>query len=88
MFPIRALAEALDRKVPTIRSWERKGFLPQARVRAPRVDGILGHRLYSRAFIEGLQEIAEQERLYEVGVEIATTTFPARAVALMEKTNG
>jgi hypothetical protein len=85
VFPIRALARALDRGVTTIRAWETKQWLPKALVRAPRIDGVKGHRLYSRAFIEGVQKIAEEEGVMNRYADVSKTKFPQRAFALMRE---
>lgn len=92
-FPISALATALDRKVTTIYSWERKGWFPKARVRSQRVDDIQGHRLYSRAFIEGVVKIAKQEGLFNrtkngKAYPIEKTDFPERVAELMQEVHG
>jgi len=54
MFTIGALSEALGNKPVTVRSWELKGWLPEATYRTPKPKGeqvpgkaIRGKRLYS-----------------------------------------
>ena len=89
-FPISALAAALDRKVVTLYSWERKGWLPGAQFRSPRVDDVPGHRLYTRDFIEGLIGIAKSEGLLTRTPSggfppVDTTDFADLAADLMRK---
>lgn len=56
VFTISALAEALGKKIVTIRLWERKGYIPIApyRLRAKSLNGkkVDGNRVYSRPLIE------------------------------------
>lgn len=55
LFTISALAEALEKKVVTIRLWEKKGFIPGApyRLRSKVVNGtkVHGNRVYTRDLI-------------------------------------
>lgn len=55
LFTISALAEALEKKVVTIRLWEKKGFIPGApyRLRSKVVNGtkVNGNRVYTRELI-------------------------------------
>jgi hypothetical protein len=86
-FPISALAEALGRDRQTIYLWERNGWLPKPSVRSPRSDGVVGHRLYTRAFIEGIVRIAREEDVMKPFARVGATQFPVRAFALMEATS-
>ena len=56
VFTIGALAQALEKTIVTIRSWERKGYIPRApyRLRAKTLGGKKtgGNRVYTRALIE------------------------------------
>jgi len=62
LYPIGALAEALERRPVTIRTWEQNRWLPETPVR-----GKQQHRgrrrLYTRSMIEGLLQIAQEEGL-------------------------
>lgn len=67
-FTIGHLADALGRSPVTIRSWESKGALPKSPYRSPRPRGETlpgkekkGRRLWTRAQIEGILEIARTE---------------------------
>jgi hypothetical protein len=65
-FTIRHLAKALGRKEVTIRSWEKKGRMPQTpfRTAPPRNSNLataVGRRLWTREQIEGVVKIAEEE---------------------------
>lgn len=58
-FTIGALAAALGRDVITVRRWQTKGLLPEARFRMPDKNGIRGRRLYTRAQIEAILQVAD-----------------------------
>jgi len=67
-FTIRHLAKALGRKEVTIRSWEKKGRMPQTpfRTAPPRGSNLAqaaGRRLWTREQIEGIVQIAEEEKV-------------------------
>lgn len=85
LFPISALAQALRRKAVTMRKWETKGYLPEARYRSPG-EGKKQDRLYTRAQIEGLVAIAKAEGLMDPKkkLRIDQTRFPDRAHRLFE----
>jgi MerR HTH family regulatory protein len=79
-FEIRILAKQLRRKSNTMRAWHSSGFLPKARFHA------YGRRLYTRAQIEGLVRIAEEEGLLrDKRRNPATTHFPQRAKELFDR---
>jgi hypothetical protein len=56
LFTISAMALALDKKIVTIRLWEKKGYIPIApyRLRSKVLNGekVNGNRVYTRALIE------------------------------------
>lgn len=56
VFPISALAHALEKQVVTIRLWEKKGYIPIApyRLRSKTLNGVKvnGNRVYTRVLIE------------------------------------
>ena len=56
VFTIGALADALEKKIVTIRLWEKKGYIPAApyRLRSKSLNGekVLGNRVYTRELIE------------------------------------
>jgi len=66
-FTIGALATALGRKEVTIRMWETKGLMPHTPFRRPPPSNPLpgkaakGRRLWTRAQIEGVLRIAQEE---------------------------
>lgn len=65
-FHIGALAKALGKEPVTIRTWIRKGWLPKAKYSTPGVEGTFnnaGRRLWTRAQIEGILRIAQEEEL-------------------------
>jgi hypothetical protein len=79
-FPISSLAAALNRSVVTIRKWEGKGFIPKATFGTP--SKALGGRvrLYTRAQIVGLRDIAREEGLLDDLTKAVTKTqFAAMA---------
>lgn len=56
LFTIGALADALEKKIVTIRVWEKKGYIPMApyRLRSKQLNGkkVNGNRAYTRELIE------------------------------------
>jgi hypothetical protein len=73
-FEIGALAHALEKKVVTIRLWEKKGYIPAApyRLRSKMLNGkkVLGNRVYTRALVEiTLEEFAKRGLLGSARVE-------------------
>jgi hypothetical protein len=60
-FTIGALAKALNRKTVTLRLWEANGTIPVSLWRSPSEDYRGKQRLYSRAIIEAMVEIAREE---------------------------
>jgi hypothetical protein len=73
-FTVGALALALDKKVVTIRLWEKKGYIPGApyRLRSKTLNGkkVEGNRAYTRAQIEiCIQEFATRGLLGSARVE-------------------
>lgn len=56
LFTISALAQALEKKLPTIRLWETKGYIPIApyRLKSKELNGqkVQGNRVYTRELIE------------------------------------
>lgn len=68
MYPIGAMADALGVSVPTIRSWTKLGYIPQAPYRLPSnmiVGGqqAAGRRLYTAELIESVVEIFQKHGL-------------------------
>jgi len=67
LFTISALAQALEKKVVTIRYWEKKGFIPGApfRLRSKTINGskVNGNRVYTRDLIEIVIEEFQQRGL-------------------------
>jgi len=56
LFPIGAFAQALEKSVVTIRSWEKRGYIPAApyRLRSKTLQGkkVNGNRVYTRVLVE------------------------------------
>ena len=87
LFTIGALAKALGREVVTMRLWERTGRIPMAKHRAaPSRNGATGRRLYTRAQVEGLMRIANEEGILGKPRAKWTRGFTEKAVALWQRT--
>jgi hypothetical protein len=74
VFPISALAKALDKQIVTIRLWEKKGYIPIApyRLRSKSLNNkkVMGNRVYTRALIEiTIEEFAKRGLLGSARVE-------------------
>lgn len=74
VFTISALADALEKKIVTIRLWEKKGYIPIApfRLRSKNLNGqkVNGNRVYTRELIEiAIQEFDTRGLLGTARVE-------------------
>lgn len=74
VFTISALADALEKKVVTIRLWEKNGYIPIApyRLRSKMLQGkkVNGNRVYTRDLIEiAIEEFARRGLLGSARVE-------------------
>lgn len=74
LFTVSALALALEKKIVTIRLWEKKGYIPIApyRLRSKVINGekVLGNRVYTRELIEiTVEEFAKRNLLGSARVE-------------------
>lgn len=74
VFTISALAAALEKKIVTIRLWEKKGYIPAApyRLRSKSLNGqkVNGNRVYTRELIEiVIEEFAKRRLLGSARVE-------------------
>jgi len=74
VFTISALADALEKKVVTIRLWEKKGYIPTApyRLRSKKLNGnkVNGNRLYTRELIDiAIEEFGKRGLLGSARVE-------------------
>ncbi|GAA2322080.1 hypothetical protein GCM10010149_89010 [Nonomuraea roseoviolacea subsp. roseoviolacea] len=86
-YGINGLAHVLGRKADTLRKWEEKGWLPVPSIEFPGKDATdpksirYGkRRLYSRAQLLGLLQIAREEGILQKHSKpIKETNFPARA---------
>lgn len=83
-FTIGQLAEALGGRRPvTIRKWERTGVIPKPTYRKPSEDPRGQRRLYSRAQVEGIIRISEEEGVRQPYARtIADTEFTAKVTQL------
>lgn len=89
-FTIRHLAHALGRQPVTIRSWENKGKMPRTPYRSPTPErgslpnkAVKGRRLWTRAQIEGILKIAQEEGVILTG-KPPTTRFAHRVSELFQ----
>lgn len=79
------LALALRRKPVTIRAWESKGVIPKPTFRLPSEHPKGVRRLYTRAQVEGILRIAEEEGLMNGdNRSISKTAFSSRVIALFK----
>jgi hypothetical protein len=74
VFTIGALAEALEKKIVTIRLWEKKGYIPIApyRLRSKTLNDkkVNGNRVYTRELIEiAIEEFGKRRLLGAARVE-------------------
>ncbi|KUL44719.1 hypothetical protein ADL22_12305 [Streptomyces sp. NRRL F-4489] len=86
-YSIGHLSMALNRQPVTIRKWERTGIIPAPTfvVRGKTERG--NRRLYTRAQIEGMIRIAEEEGILHhegEGIQISATKFSERVAQLFE----
>jgi hypothetical protein len=90
-FTIGALAEVLDKKPVTLRTWIRHGKLPEARFKLPPRGKATfgeqgGQRLWTRAQIEAIAVIAAEEGVLGVKPkDFAKTKFTERVIEVMKK---
>ena len=74
VFTIGSFAQALEKKIVTVRHWEKKGYIPSApyRLRSKSLNGkkVGGNRVYTRALIEiALEEFSARGLLGSARVE-------------------
>jgi hypothetical protein len=74
VFTIGALAKALEKSIISIRSWEKKGYIPRApyRLRSKSLNGqkVGGNRVYTRVLIEiAIEEFSKRGLLGTARVE-------------------
>ena len=90
-FTIGALAEALGKKVVTLRMWIDTGKMPEARYRLPpRGDSTFGakggQRLWTRDQIEAIVVIAQEEGVLGIKPkDFSKTEFTKRVIEVMKK---
>lgn len=87
-YSIGVLAEFLNRLPPTVRKWERLGYIPESRYRSVGRGKHGKKRLYTREQIEGLVAIAKEEGLLDdvnTNRNVSSTHFPEKAKRLFEE---
>lgn len=92
-YGVGELASALNRRSVTIRKWESDGTIPNATFILPSDDKRGRRRLYTRAQIEGLKRIAQEEGLLEPNANgkwkaLEETKFRTRALQLFKELEG
>jgi len=80
-YTVGQVAAALGRSPVTIRKWERNGWLPIAKFRAPATVRQKARRLYTRPQLEAIVRIAFEEGLMEVTVDGRGRPHPKTQVA-------
>lgn len=88
-FTTGQLARALGREPVTIRKWEREGIIPLATFQVPgkNNDPRGRRRLYSRAQVEGIVQIAAEEGMFTHRRKpLSQTQFKTRVLELFAKT--
>lgn len=95
LFPIGAFAQALEKSVVTIRSWEKHGYIPAApyRLRSKTLQGkkVNGNRVYTRALVEvAIEEFSTRGLLGAARVEWSqhedlTTSIVSRWKEIVER---
>lgn len=81
-FSIGQLGMALGNRSPnTMRAWERKGVIPKSPYVKPSEDPRGRRRMYTRAMVEGLVQIARDEGVLfpDKGKKLSDTAFSERA---------
>ena len=85
LYPLGALAAALNRKPVTVRKWENEGIIPNSPYMMSSHDVRGQRRLYTKQQIETLRAIAKEEGVLEPNANgkwksIESTDFRAKAV--------
>jgi hypothetical protein len=85
VFTIGAMAKALEKSIISIRSWEKKGYLPRApyRLRSKTLNGqkVSGNRVYTRRLIEiAVEEFSKRGLLGTARVEWSQHTDLTHAI--------
>lgn len=84
-FSIGQLGKALGNRSPnTLRAWEREGTLPKSPYVKPSADPRGRRRMYTRAMVEGIVQIAKEEKVFwpQKGLRISETQFTERVKEL------
>jgi len=85
VFTIGAMAKALEKSIISIRSWEKKGYIPRApyRLRSKTLNGqkVSGNRVYTRKLIEiAVEEFSKRGLLGTARVEWSLHTDLTHAI--------
>lgn len=85
-FTVGHLSKALGRKPVTIRKWEADGVIPKPTYQRNSEDPRGRRRLYTRAQVEGIVEIARQEGILKShNRPIKNTMFTERVIKLFKE---
>lgn len=90
LFPLGAVARALNRKPVTVRKWESEGVIPRSPFMMPSHDPRGRRRLYTRDQIESLRTVALEEGVLEPNANgkwkaIDSTRFREKALEAWKK---
>ena len=91
LFTITQLAQVLNRKPVTIRKWEQQGYIPKATFVKPGAnqDPRGRRRLYSRAQVEALVRVAQEEGILgDLHKQVSRTQFQDKALAAFKQIAG
>jgi hypothetical protein len=85
LFTLGVVARALNRQPVTVRKWESEGIIPRSPFVLPSHDPRGQRRLYTRAQIEALRTVAEEEGVLSPNANgkwksIETTSFREKAI--------
>lgn len=85
-FTVGQLGRAMNNRKPvTMRKWEQEGIIPRATYQIPSEDSRGRRRLYTRAQVEGMVNIAKEENVFDGSKPIKYSDFSVRVLALFER---
>jgi MerR HTH family regulatory protein len=86
-FSIGQFSKALSRSPNTLRAWEREGTFPKSPFVKPSADPRGRRRMYTRAMVEGVVQIARDEGVLfpHKGIKLSDTRFQEKVLALFKQ---
>lgn len=90
LYPLGAVARALNRQPVTVRKLEQEGVIPRATMILPSHDERGTRRLYTREQIEGLRQVAQEEGVLNPNTNgkwksIENTNFREKALKVFKE---